>query len=258
MVISMNVINFKVDEEKKKKIEQVVEIKGYKSVSEFIREAIDEKMNFQKVVDNFIKENPPLEKDKINIPDFIPDGKYLGIARNEIVVIGDSIKEVMEKLYSKFPQAASGIIRKGMEMPVFETLFSLFSVENTKCYNQARFGDNCYPLLEIIVELNGNTHTIFGIIDTGATIIALDKSLLNNHDLKPVRRSEVFTANKIIELSIYNAIFSFNGHSYNLDFVLTELADLFGIKVLIGKNFIDKFNLLLLGNEKLFCLQPLS
>jgi len=29
----MTIINFKVDEEKKKKIEHVVEIKGYKSVS---------------------------------------------------------------------------------------------------------------------------------------------------------------------------------------------------------------------------------
>ena len=81
-------------------------------------------MNLQKVVDDFIRENPPLDKNKIKIPEFIPDGKYLGIARNEIVAIGDSIKEVMEKLYSKFPQAASGIMRKGMEMPVFETLLS--------------------------------------------------------------------------------------------------------------------------------------
>ena len=254
----MTIINFKVDEEKKKQIEQVVEIKGYKSVSEFIRKAIDEKINFQKVVDNFIIENPPLDIEKINIPDFIPDGKYLGIARNEIVVIGDSIKEVIEKLYSKFPQAASGIIRKGMEMPVFETLFSLFSIENTKCYNQARFDNNYYPLLEIFVEFNGTTQKIFGLIDTGATIIALDNSLLNNHNLTPVRRSNIYTANKIIELSIYNAKFSYNGYSYNLDFIFTELADLFGIKALIGKNFIDKFNLLILGNEKLFCLQPLG
>jgi len=254
----MTVINFKVDEEKKRKIEEIVKLKGYKSVSEFIRAAIEDKMNLNKVVDNFIKENPPLDKNKIKIPDFIPNGKYLGIARNEIVVIGDTIKEVMEKLYSKFPQAASGIIRKGMEMPVFETLFSLFSVENTKCYNQARFDENNYPLLEIYVELNGNTKKIFGLIDTGASIIALDNSLLNNHDLTPVRRSKVFTATKIMELSIFKAKFSYNEQSYNLDFVFTELADLFGIKALIGKNFIDKFNLLLLGNEKLFCLQPLS
>ena len=143
-------------------------------------------------------------------------------------------------------------------MPVFETLFSLFSMENTKCYNQARFDKNYYPLLEIFVEINGNTKKIFGLIDTGATIIALDKSLLNDYDLKPVRRTKVYTANKITELSIYNAKFSHNGHSYNLDFVVTEMVDLFGIKALIGKNFIDKFNLLILGNEKLFCLQPLD
>jgi len=37
----MTVINFKVDEEKKKKIEEIVKLKGYKSVSEFIREAIE-------------------------------------------------------------------------------------------------------------------------------------------------------------------------------------------------------------------------
>ena len=135
----MTIINFKVDEEKKKKIEQIVEIKGYKSVSEFIREAIEDKMNLQSVVDDFVSDNPPLDESKIKIPDFIPDGKYLGIARNEIVVIGDSIEEVMEKLYTKFPQAASGILRKGEKMPQFETLFSLFSVENTKCYNQSKF-----------------------------------------------------------------------------------------------------------------------
>ncbi len=251
----MTIINFKVDDEKKKKIEHVVEINGYKSVSEFIREAIDEKMNFQKVVDDFIKENPPLDKSKIKIPDFIPDGKYLGIARNEIVVIGDTLKEVMKKLYSKFPQAASGIIRKGMEIPPFETLYSFFSIENTKCYNQARFDNNYYPLLEISVDINGNTKKILGLIDTGATIIALDRELFDDLDLSPIRKSEIFTANKIIELSIYNTKFSYNGHSYNLDFVVTEMADLFGIKALIGKNFIDRFNLLLLGKEKLLCLQ---
>ncbi len=138
----MTIINFKVDGEKKKKIEEIVNLKGYKSVSEFIREAIDEKMNLQEVIDDFIKENPPMDEEKIIISDFIPDGKYLGIARNEIVVIGDNLKDVTLKLYSKFPRAASGIIRKGKQITSFETLFSLFSAGNTKCYNQAKFDNN--------------------------------------------------------------------------------------------------------------------
>ncbi len=75
------------------------------------------------MINDFLKENPPLDVNKVEIPDFIPKGKFLGIARNKIVVIGDTIKEVMENLFSKFPQAASGIIRKGMEIPSFETLY---------------------------------------------------------------------------------------------------------------------------------------
>ena len=132
----MTFINFKVDEEKKKKSEEITHIKGYKSLSEFIKEAIDEKINLQKTVDDFLEKNPPFDKDKLVILDFIPDGKYLGIARNEIVIIGDSLGEVMEKLFKKFPESATTIIRKGIEMEHFEILFSLFSAENTKCYHQ--------------------------------------------------------------------------------------------------------------------------
>jgi predicted aspartyl protease/Arc/MetJ-type ribon-helix-helix transcriptional regulator len=254
----LTIINFKVDDEKKKKIEQIVEVKGYKSVSEFIREAIDDKMNLQNIIDDFVRENPPLDEDKINIPEFIPDGKYLGIARNEIVVIGDTLEEVMQKLYDKFPRAASGIIRKGESMPKFETLFSLFSVENTKCFNQSKFENNFFPILEISVEINGVQKELLGLVDTGASIIALNKDLFQNHDLPPIRTSEILTANGITQLPIYNSTFKYENQELNLDFTLTELTNPLKIQALIGKNFIDKFNLLLLGNEKLFCLQPLK
>lgn len=253
----MTIINFKVDNDKKKKIEEIVELKGYKSVSEFIREAIEEKMNLQRVVDDFLEENPPLDKNKIDIPDYIPDGKYLGIARNQIVVIGDTIEEVMKKLYSKFPRAASGIIRKGEKIPEFETLFSLFSMENTKCYNQAKFDNNFYPILEISVEINGELKQILGLIDTGASIMALDKELFRDQDLTPVRTSEVLTANGIIEFPIYNCNFRYEKKVLDLDFTLTKISGMLGIQALIGKNFIDKINLMLLGNTKVFCIQIL-
>ncbi|MFX0207365.1 MAG: ribbon-helix-helix protein, CopG family, partial [Candidatus Hodarchaeota archaeon] len=242
----MTLINFKVDDEKKKKIEQIVEIKGYKSVSEFIREAIDEKMNLQKIVDDFIKENPPLDEKEIKIPDYIPDGKYLGIARNEIVVIGDSLEEVMEKLYKKFPRAASGIIRKGEKIPAFETLFSFFSVEDTKCYNQVKYELNYYPILEISVEIKGIPKRILGLMDTGASIVAIDKELFQDQkqNLKPVRTSEILTANGIIELPIYSTKFKYENQVLKLDFTLTDMANPLKIQALIGKNFIDKFNVM--------------
>ena len=252
----MTIINFKVDEEKKKKIEELTEIKGYKSVSAFIREAIDEKMNLQKLIDDFIEKNPPLDKEKIDIPDFIPDGKYLGIARNEIVIIGDSLGEVMEKLFKKFPKSATSIMRKGKEMEHFETLFSFFSKENTKCYHQKEIDNRFYAIIELGLDINDSLISVLGLVDTGASITALDKKLIENIELEPVRKSQLLTANGIIEVPIYKSTFHYEKKSYELEFTTSDISGL-QIQALIGKNFIDLFNLTFLGEKKLFCLQTL-
>jgi len=253
----MTIINFKVDEEKKKKIEEITHIKGYKSLSEFIREAIDEKINLQKTVDDFLEKNPPFDKDKFVIPDFIPDGKYLGIARNEIVIIGDSLGEVMEKLFKKFPESATTIIRKGIEMEHFETLFSLFSAENTKCYHQKEIDNRHYAILEISIKINDTLTPILGLVDTGASIIALDDNVIKKHGYKVIETKEILTANGIIIVPIYKGVFHYEGQALELEFTSTKFTESFPIQALIGKNFVDKFNLLFLGKEKLFCLQKL-
>ena len=253
----MTIINFKVDEDKKKEIEEITKIKGYKSVSEFIREAIDEKLNLQKIVDDFLERNPPLDKEKIDIPDFIPDGKYLGIARNEIVITGDSLEEVMQKLIEKFPESATAIMRKGKEMEHFETLFSFFSKENTKCYHQKEIDNRYYAILELGLEINNSVKPIIGLIDSGASITALDKRFIEDIKLKPIRKSQLLTANGIIEVPIFKSIFYYEKQSFELEFTTSDISGL-KIHALIGKNFIDLFNLMFLGKQKLFCLQTLN
>ena len=252
----MTIINFKVDEKKKKKIEEITKLKGYKSISEFIREAIDDKMNLQNLIDDFKEKNPSIDREKIDIPDFIPDGKYLGISRNAIVATGDTIEDVMKVLYEKFPDSAAGIIRKGKEVGSFETLFSLFSTENTKCYQQAEIDNHFYPFLEFSMILNDSEESIIGLVDTGASITALDKKFIENHNLTPIRKSSLLTANGIIEAEIYKCIFQYENRKYELEFTSTDIGGL-ALQALLGKNFIDNFNVLFLGNEKLFCLQTL-
>ena len=78
-------------------------------------------------------ENPPFEREKIAVPKYIPDGKYLGIARNEIVIIGDSPQEVSKRLMQNFPKSATGIIHKGYESEKLEFIFSIYSVNETYC-----------------------------------------------------------------------------------------------------------------------------
>ncbi len=253
----MTIINFKIDDLKKKKIEDIVRSQGYKSVSEFIREAVDNKLNFQKLIREFKNSNPPFDKSKIKIPDFIPDGKYLGIARNEIVVIGDSIKEVAEKLLKKFPDSATAIIRKGKDLENFEIIFSLFFSENSKCYNQVKIGTHFYPLLKIFVELNERIKPLLGLVDTGASIMTLDEKIISKENLKPIEMRKMITANGIVNTPIYKSKFIYEDVKIELKFTTSNLENPIGINALIVNNFIDKFNLIFLGNEKIFCFQYL-
>ena len=253
----MTVINFKIDEESKRQIEEIAKLRGYKSISEFIREAIEDKMNLQKIIANFAEKNPPLDVNTIKIPDFIPDGKYLGISRNTIVSMGDSIQEVMNELFDKFPESAAGIIRKGKDIEKFEVLFSFFAAEKTRCYQQVEISNSFYPILRFSIEINGESKPMLGLIDTGASIISIDKDFVKGLKLEPIVNKDVLTANGIVNLPIFKSIFKYENNKQELEFTLSDLSGPLPIKALIGKNFIDMFNLLLLGKEKLFCLQML-
>jgi len=102
-----------------------------------MKKIIDKEMDLREKIDEFLAKNPPFDREKIKIPDYIPDGKYLGISRNSIVVIRDSAQEVAALLAEKFSESASGIIHKGHESETIDFIFSLFSFEDSKCFHQA-------------------------------------------------------------------------------------------------------------------------
>lgn len=251
----MTIINFKVDEEKKKKIEEITKTKGYKSVSDFIRKILEKEMDLHNKIDHFLEKNPPLDRKKINIPDYIPDGKYLGISRNSIVAIGNSAQEVASILAEKFPDSASGILHKGHDSEKIDVVFSIFSVDDSKWYHQYNYKNNYYPLIPFSMSLNEEQKTFFGLIDTGATISALDKKIIEEYSIKSVEKKKVFTANGIIDAPIYKNTFLYEGHSFELEFISTKISGDFTFHALLGKNFIDHFNILLLGKEKILGIQ---
>ena len=251
----MTIINFKIDEEKKKKIEEITKLKGYKSVSDFIRQIIEKEMDLQNKIDNFLEKNPPLDKKEIDIPDYIPDGKYLGISRNSIVAVGDSAQEVASILAEKFPDSASGILHKGHESETIDFVFSIFSLDESKWYHQYNYKNNYYPLIPFSMPFNDVEKTFMGLIDTGATISALDKNIIEEYSIEAIKKKEVYTANGIIKVPVYKGLFRYEGNSIELEFISTKITGDFTFHALLGKNFIDKFNILLLGREKLLGIQ---
>ncbi len=251
----MTIINFKIDEEKKKKIEEITKLKGYKSVSDFIHQIIEKEMDLQNKIDNFLEKNHPLDKKEIDIPDYIQDGKYLGISRNSIVAVGDSAQEVASILAEKFPDSASGILHKGHESETIDFVFSIFSLDESKWYHQYNYKNNYYPLIPFSMPFNDVEKTFMGLIDTGATISALDKNIIEEYSIEAIKKKEVYTANGIIKVPVYKGLFRYEGNSIELEFISTKITGDFTFHALLGKNFIDKFKILLLGREKLLGIQ---
>ena len=95
-------------------------------------------------------------------------------------------------------------------------------------------------------------------MDTGATLMVLDKELFKEKKLNPIRTSEILTANGSIELPLYKGNFYYQGKAHEMEFTLSDFSNQLNIKALIGKSFIDKFNLMFLGKSKEFCFQSLD
>ncbi len=100
-------------------------------------------------------------------------------------------------------------------------------------------------------------NNLIGLIDTGATISALDKKIIEDLELKSNDEREIFTAGGLLKVPIYNCSLKHKNKIIELEFIATIIGDLFSFNALLGKNFINKFNILFLGEEKLFCIQIL-
>jgi predicted aspartyl protease len=50
---------------------------------------------------------------------------------------------------------------------------------------------------------------LLGLVDTGASIMTLDKEFIKEYDIKPESKSMILTANSIIEAPIYKNCFRY-------------------------------------------------
>lgn len=96
-----------------------------------------------------------------------------------------------------------------------------------------------------------------GLVDTGASLLTLDENVIDQTKYNKQETRKIYTAKGIIEAPIYVGKFQYKNKIYSLNFTIMDLSGPLPIKALIGKNFIDKFNLFFLGADKMFCIQEL-
>ncbi|MHA1325634.1 MAG: hypothetical protein ACTSRL_22825, partial [Candidatus Helarchaeota archaeon] len=120
----MTVLNVGINEKTKKKLKEVVKLSEYKTVSELVRSTINEKLTIEEAEKDVIQ--------KVTIPEWIPEGKYIAFVKGSIAAVGDSIAEVSREAATKFPNEACVIKRQGAKIQLLEYVFSAFT--ELKCW----------------------------------------------------------------------------------------------------------------------------
>ncbi len=241
----MTTLNINIDEKKKKKLKELANISEDKTISNFVRTAIEQKM--------VVEEKFQDKKVEIEIPEYIPDGKYVAIVRNTIVGIGDSPSELIMEISSKFMEDSIAIRKKGKKDKPLEYVFL---AEQLKCWEYLNYENKTYPTIPF--EIKSEKETISGraLIDTAASLTVVDKKIISKLSLKEKRSEEIFSIDGIKTLPIFEFELILVDFKKKIEIVTTSLSDKFPFQILLGRNFLDFLDLFLYGKNQIICFKP--
>jgi len=115
----MTIINIKVNEKEKKQIQEFSAARHIKSASEFIRQAVVEKI--------LLGQHERADTEDSSIPDYIPPIKFVALVKGVVVAIGDTPSEVTRIAMEKFSQDPiivkyNGVLKRNPPEYVYITL----------------------------------------------------------------------------------------------------------------------------------------
>jgi len=204
-----------------------------------------EKLIIEKTLHNRMKD--------VEIPDWIPDGKFVAFVNNAIAAVGDSLQQVAHEAIQKFLDFSLIIKKKGNNFRIPEYAFSAFS--ELKCWNYSKFQDQTFPLISATVGQNDKFLTVLGLPDSAASISLLERSICQELELKPLKLVPIQTAKGIVELNLVNATIKFQNISFRSEFLESDISEQFPFKLLIGRNLLDLLNLYLFGKKQIICIK---
>lgn len=144
-MVKLTILNLKINEKEKDRIRRVLKTSEYKTISDFVRNAIEEKLKIAEIK----KENLEIEP-----PEWIPNGKYFAIVKGAIIAVSDTPSSLAKEVIAKFPYEYVIIKRKNKEIPNIEYVFSSISTEGLKCWPYFDFKDKSYPIFPITLIKN--------------------------------------------------------------------------------------------------------
>ena len=243
----MTIINIHMKEEDKKKLQACVESLNVKSMSEFMRKLISERIKIEEFT------NTNKDPSSLEIPEYIPKEKYVGFVNGALIAVADSPSEVSQIAVEKFPNLPLIIKFNGPKIKPIEYCYA--SLIELQCWKYIQLEDNSYPVIPIIIQTDSSEKQLFASVDTAASLCVLKDDIFTSKDLRSSREEQISTAAGIITTKIYKAKVKITDVEFDIEFIIAPIANGLPFKMLIGRNLLDQLDAYFLGKKQILCIK---
>ncbi len=244
----MTIINIYVKDSEKKKIKQFIKDKiDAKSMSEFMRNLIKEKMMIE-------SESESSKSEEIEIPDYIPKNKYVLFANNSIVAVGDSPNEVTLEAAEKDIKPPFTIKYNGKTPGPIDYVYQ--SLDTGNAWKYINFDEMSYPVIEMFFKSGNAEKKIFASIDTAASLCVLKEGLFQEAELKSSKeKRNISTAAGIIEKTVFQSKIQILDKEFEAKYIIAPINDQLPFQFLVGRNLLDKLDAFFFGKKQIILLR---
>ncbi len=243
----MTILNVHIKEDDKARLQELVEIDKIKSMSEIIRKLVTEKLKIEEIS---LDSKTDL---KIEIPEYIPKGKYVGFVKGAIIGIADTVSEVAQIAAEKFPDGPLVIKFNGPPKKTIEYCF--MNISGLNCWKYANVENISYPLVPVTLQFNSNEKPLLALIDTAASVCLLKKGIIDASKLSISREEQVSTAAGVITTNIYKSKLKLMDEDFEIEFFFAPIDDSLPFNMLIGRNLLNELDAYFFGKKQVVCLK---
>ncbi len=241
---SLAVLNIRLDEEMKKRLEQLAKKVGT-TQTELVKGALSEKL--------VVQERASVTT-STTIPQWVPDKKYVALVRGAVAAVGDSVAEVTAVALNKFKDEPIYITRKGA--PVKRVHYAFFALGNLKCWKYVIVDKESYPVIPATI-MGKREMTVASIPDTAASLTMVSSSVVDELELEIAGKESVVTAAGVAQMKTFNAVIELPTGRHATVVGSLDIPKTLPFQVLLGRSLLDKLDLHAFGKNQVVCISDL-
>ncbi len=238
----MAIINLRVPEEMKRKLANFAKAMGA-SQTEMVKSAVAEKLTVHQAA----RSEP-----SVNVPSWVPDGKYYALVRGAVAAVGDSVADVSSAAMAKFPDEPIRVARRGKAIRPIQ--YAFLAEATLKCWKYEMVDQESYPVIPIAIT-GKNKLTTVSSPDTASSLTLVTPQLIDEAGLQQAATETVATAAGFVKMSTFKATIELPVGSYDAIVASSPIPKALPFQVLLGRNILDQVDLYTLGKSKVICLK---